>query len=257
MEKKQLQKFYVEDQFDIDNELVKRFNKIEALSGEITVKGINPYFTECLTPFEVVVHWTTNTITGSLMVDDFSEKDTTIYSFRERFPSADSSLEEIFALLLIGDENENETLLDYLLKNDFILFVSTGSYVEDMFLANELYQKYWLGDDIKEEDLYSNTAMGRLLAMSGSERENNPLKFNCDKSYSVTKEKPKAQEEKVKVKEKKEEPKMGSYKVAPTPSYQEEREKEPNKKTNSKDEVFEAFNKVLDELIDALKNTLE
>lgn len=242
--KKKLPIFFMKSQFKSDNDLVRRIYLTDSLKGDIVIKGINPHFSECLMPLELVISWEDCEIAGSLLMGDLptlKDNDTTIYSFWEYFNPSCKNLEDILGEFLIQNENNRkEILLDYLLRKDFMLFLSTGSYVEDMILANEIYQKYWLGKDVKEEDMYSNSGVGRLLARTS---------FSLEKDCQEEKEKKKEDNKKMRV-----EPTRRK-----TCCQEEKKKGSQCAKIDEKelsDDFYKKFNDLLDTMIDNLKNNL-
>lgn len=135
------------------------FNFIFENANIKVIRGINPNFSHCIMSLEIIIDYKNKKLYYNLILDDFDKKDIDAIHDIINIPSQPISIENTIIETFKNEKFYNgETLLNYLIENNFILFESAGSYLIDEFYADGLYKRYYNCD---LEDNISNTSLER------------------------------------------------------------------------------------------------
>lgn len=107
------------------------------------VRGINPNFIYCNMPLEIIIDYKDKRLFYNLVLEDFDSQSVDAVHDIVNLPNSLMGVEDAIKEIFENEKfNNGESLLDYLLENNFILFESTGSYPVDESYATELKHQY-------------------------------------------------------------------------------------------------------------------
>lgn len=107
------------------------------------IRGINPNFIYCNMPLEIIIDYKDKRLFYNLVLEDFDSQSVDAVHGIVNLPSSLMGVEDAIREIFENEKFDNgESLLDYILENNFILFESTGSYPIDESYLTELKHLY-------------------------------------------------------------------------------------------------------------------
>lgn len=107
------------------------------------IRGINPSFIYCNMPLEIIIDYKDKRLFYNLVLEDFDSQSVDAVHGIVNLPSSLMEVEDAIREIFENEKFDNgESLLDYILENNFILFESTGSYPIDESYLTELKHLY-------------------------------------------------------------------------------------------------------------------